>query len=116
MRSSGKLRAQVELLGKQQGARGALARSGSGLEEDCKMEVEETDCKKKLDEQKKSLQRQLRDVEKFASKEISKEELQEIERKRTELLPGASEDAEEVPKAAELAGQAEESPQERLRF
>ena len=44
----------------------------------------------------KSLQRQLRDVEKFASmdpffrdrqKEVWKEELEEIERKRTELLP-----------------------------
>ena len=39
----------------------------SGLEEDCKMEVEETDCKKKLGERKLSLQRQLRNVEKFAS-------------------------------------------------
>ena len=39
---------------------------GSGLEEDCKREVEqETDSKRKLDEQKKCLQRQVRDIEKF---------------------------------------------------
>ena len=52
---------------------------------------EETDCKKKLDEQKNSLQRLLRDIEKFANmdlvfrdrqKEKWKEELQEIERKK----------------------------------
>ena len=57
---------------------------------------EETDCKNKLDEQKKSLQRQLRDIEKFASmdpvfregqKVVWKEDLEEIERKRTELPP-----------------------------
>ena len=51
---------------------------------------------KTKDEQKKSLQRQPRYIEKFAcmdrvfkdrQKEIWKEELQEIERKRTELLP-----------------------------
>ena len=70
---------------------------GSRLEEDCKREVEqETDSKRTLDEQKKSLQRQLRDIEKFTDmdpvfrdrqKERWKEELQEIERKRTELLP-----------------------------
>ena len=42
-----------------------------------------------MDEQKKSLQRQLREIEKFANrqKEVWKEELEEIERKRTELLP-----------------------------
>ena len=61
------------------------------------MEVEgDTDCKKKLDEQKKSLQKQLRDIEKFTDmepmvrdrqKEKWKCQLQEIERKRTELLP-----------------------------
>ena len=62
-----------------------------------KMEVEEeTDCKNKWDEQKKNLQRQLRDIiDRFASldqvfrdrqKDIWKEELEEIERKRTELL------------------------------
>ena len=100
-----RLRAQVELLSKQQGMRktpeesGELARRGSGSEEGCKMEFEEeADCKKKLEEQKKSLQRQLRDIENFASmdpffrdrdrqKEVWKEELEEIERKRTELLP-----------------------------
>ena len=56
-----KLRAQVELLRKQQRvekgpeAQGEPTRRGSGLEEDCKMEVEEEiDCKKKLDEQRKS--------------------------------------------------------------
>ena len=102
MRSSKKLPAQVELLSKQQGVwpgqeeRGAPTRRGNVLDEDCKMEVEKTDSKKKLDEQKKSILRQLRDIEKFASmdpvlrdrqKEIRKDELQENERKRTELPP-----------------------------
>ena len=75
---------------------GEPARRGSGLEDGCKMEFdEETDCKKKLEERKKSLRRQLRDIEKFASmdpvyrdrQEVWKEELEEIERKNTELLP-----------------------------
>ena len=97
-----RLRAQVELP-KQQGTGKSPeeprepARRGSGLEEGCKMEFdEETDCKNKLEEQKTSRQRQLRDIEKFASKdlvfrerqkEVWDEELEEIERKRTELLP-----------------------------
>ena len=61
------------------------------------MEFEdETEYKKKLDEQKKSLQRQEREIGKFANmdpvvrnhqKEVWKKELEEIERKRTELLP-----------------------------
>ena len=97
------LRAQVELLSKQQGTGkspeelGEPARRGSGLEEGCKMDRDEdTDCKKMLEQQKKRLQRQLRDIEKFVSmdpvfrdrqKEIWKEVLEEIERTRTELLP-----------------------------
>ena len=55
-----KLRAQLELLRKQQKmdkgseTQGEPTRRGSGLEEDCKMEVaEEIDSKKKFDEQKK---------------------------------------------------------------
>ena len=101
-----------------QDAQGAPTLRGSGLEEDCKMEVEvETDCKKKLNEHKKSLQRQLRDTEKFSSmdpvlsrEEISEEELQEIERRRTELLPEHQKMQKRSQKPAELAGQAEESP------
>ena len=69
-----KLRAQVELLRMQQRVekgpetQGEPTRRGSGLEEDCKMEVEEEiDCKKKLDEQRKSLQKQPRDIEKFTA-------------------------------------------------
>ena len=57
-KKSSRLRAQVELLSKQQSGEGPgdagreLTRRGSGLEEDCQMEVEkETDCKKKLDEE-----------------------------------------------------------------
>ena len=61
-----KLRVQVELLRKQrrvekgQEAQGEPTRRGSGPEEDCKMEIEEekVDCKIKLDEQRKSLQKQ----------------------------------------------------------
>ena len=71
-----KLRAQVELLRKQQSAekgpeaQGETTRRGRGLEEDCKMEVEEEiDCKKKLDEWRKRMQKQLRDIEKFTDME-----------------------------------------------
>ena len=90
-----RLRAQVELLSKQQGTgkspeeRGEPARRGGGLEEGCRMKFEqETEYKENM--------RQLGDIEKFASldpfcrdrqKEIWKEELEEIERKRTELPP-----------------------------
>ena len=55
-----RLRAQVELLSKRKIPEepGEPARRGSGLEEGCKMECEEeTDYKKKLDEQKKSQER-----------------------------------------------------------
>ena len=98
-----RLRVQVELLSKQQGAGkspeepGEPSRRGSGLEEGCKNErEEETECKQQLNEQKKSLQRKLRKIEKFANidpasrdrhKEVWKEELEEIERKWTEVLP-----------------------------
>ena len=114
------LRVQEELLRKQQRMEKGSetqrepSRRGSGLEEDCKMEVEEeNDCNKKLDEQRKRLQRQLRDIEKFTDMEpmfrdIQKEkwedQLQEIERKRTE----APEDAEEVSEVAEFAAQEED--------
>ena len=67
-----KLRAQVELLRKQQrvekglGSQGDPTGRGRGLGEDCEMEVEEEiDCKKKLDEQRKSLHKMVRDIEKF---------------------------------------------------
>ena len=76
LEDSHQLRAPVELLSKQQSAwegqetQGVPTRRGSGLKEDCKMEVEEeTDCKKKLDEQNSSLQRQLRDIEKLTDME-----------------------------------------------
>ena len=100
-----RLRAQVELLSKQQGTEkspeepGEPARSGR-------------DCEKKSEEQKKSLQRQLRDIEKFASmdpvfrerqKEMWIEELEDVEEKNR-ASAGASEDAEEVTKAVKLAG------------
>ena len=65
-----RLRAQGELLSKQQGTGKSLekpgepSRRGSGLEEGCKMEIEEaTDCKKKLEEEKKSLQPLLWDIQ-----------------------------------------------------
>ena len=53
------------------------------------------DNKKKLDEQRERLQKQLREIEKFSDmdqmfrdgqKEKWKEELQEVEKKRNELL------------------------------
>ena len=85
------------------------------------MEVEEeTDCKKEVDERKKHLRRQLRDIGKLTDlepmlrdrqKESWKEEVQEFERRRTELLPEHPEDAEEVSEAAQFAGQEEELPQ-----
>ena len=68
-----KLRAQVEQLQRQQGVdkvqgvQGESTRRESGLEEDWNMEVaEEVDNKKNLDEQRKRLQKQLREIEKFS--------------------------------------------------
>ena len=106
-----RLRAQVELLSRQQGARkspeepGQPARRGSGLEEGCRMEFEEeTETRKSWMSKKKSLQRQVREIDKLANmdpvvrnhqKEGWKKELGGIERKRTE-------DAEEVTKAAKF--------------
>ena len=67
----------------------------SGLEEDWNMEVEEDDDKK-LDEQRRRLQKQLLEIEKFSDtdqvfrdgqKENWKEKLQDIEEKRNELFP-----------------------------
>ena len=67
-----KLRAQVALPRQQHGvwdgqdAQGALTRGGSGLDEDSKMGGRDG-LQEKVYQQKKSLQRQLRDIEKFAS-------------------------------------------------
>ena len=124
------MRAQVELLSKQQGAGksreepGELARTGSGLEEGCKMEFdEETEYKKQLDEQKNSLQRQLREIEKFANmdpvfrdkqKEVWKEELEEIEIKRDRASAGAFDDAEEVTKSCKVCGISRRTTSRRL--
>ena len=86
---------------------------------------EDTDCKQKLEEQNKSLQRQLRDTEEFASmdlffrdrqKEIWKEELEEIERKRTELLPEHQKMQKRSQKLQSLRDKQEESLQERSRL
>ena len=53
------LRSKVELLSKQQRWSKGPETRRSGLEKDCKMEVEEqTDCKKKLDERKNHPRRQ----------------------------------------------------------
>ena len=78
---------------KWQGAQGDSTRRECGFEEDWNMEVdEEVDNKKKLDERRKRLQKQLREIDKFSDldqvfqdghKEKWKYELQEIERKRT---------------------------------
>ena len=86
---------------------------------------EETDCKKKLDERKKHLQRQWRDIEKFTDsdpnirdrqKERWKEELQEIERKRTELLSEHQKMQKRSQKLQSLQDKPEVSPQERKRL
>ena len=81
-------------------------REESGIVEDWNMEVEEeVEDKKKLDEQKRRLQKQLREIEKFtdmdqifghSQKEKCKERLLEIEEKRNELLAGTPENAEKV--------------------
>ena len=96
------LRAQVEQLQRQQrvekvqGVQGESTRRESGLEEDWNMEVaEEVDNKKKLDEQRKRLQKELREIEKFSDmdqrfgdgqKEKWKEDLQEVEKKLDEEM------------------------------
>ena len=81
------------------------AGEGGRFEEEGKMDVdEEVDSKKKLDQRKKELQKQLRNIEKFTDvlqevgdvlKEKWQQELQDIEQRRNDLLPGASKDAEE---------------------
>ena len=79
---------------------------------DCEEEVLN---RKKLDEQRKRLQKQLRDLEKFACmpqdiqsrrKEEWQQQLQDIEQKRNDLLPGAPESAE-VSQDAQHPGQEE---------
>ena len=67
------MRAQVEQFRRQQrvekghGVQGGSTRRESGLEEDWNMEVdEEVDDRKKLDEQRRRLQKQPREIEKFS--------------------------------------------------
>ena len=55
-------------------------RRGSGLHVGCRMEVEEeTQSEKKIDEQRKNLQRQLRDIGKFTFMEPAVREAQKRE-------------------------------------
>ena len=75
-----KLRAQIELLSKQQGAGKSPeepsepARRGSDLDEGCRVEVEEeVQSKKKLDEKERNLQRQMRDIDKLTFMEPASE-------------------------------------------
>ena len=92
-----KLRAQVELLSKQQRVekgtetQGEPTRRESGLKEDCQMEVEEAkDCKKNWMSRRKvhrNICDTLRNLLRDSQKEKWKGQLQEIEMKRTELLP-----------------------------
>ena len=96
-----KLRAQFELHSKQGAGKSPEepsepARIGCGMDEGCRMEVEEEmQSRKKLDEQRRNMQRQMRDIDKLtfmepAVREVQKEKfvclLQEVERKRTDLL------------------------------
>ena len=80
------------------------ARGEGGFEEDWKMEVdEEVERKKKFDEQRKRLQKQLRKIEEFTDmdpvclegqKEKWQQDLQEIEQQRNDPSAGAPKDAE----------------------
>ena len=108
-----RLRAQVELLSKQQGTEKSPeepcepARRGSGLEEGCKMEVVEETRKSWRSKRKacsgscgiSSMDKVFRDRQ-----EVWKEQLKEIEMKRTELLLEHQKNAQAVTKVAELAG------------
>ena len=100
-RLSKELRAQVEHYRKQsggeaQGGQGLSPRRESGMEEECRMDVEvEIESRKKLDEQRKTLQKELRDVEKLScvSKEVQdsrkndlQQQLQEVEQRRHDLF------------------------------
>ena len=103
------MRAQVVVLSKQQGAGkspeepGEPARRGSGLDEGCKMEFdEETDCKKKLEEQKKGLQ--LRAWTRFSGTDNRRFGKKSWREEKNRASARAAGDAEEVTKAAELAG------------
>ena len=85
------------------------------------MEVdEEVDSKKKLDQRRNELQKQLRKIKKFTDvsqsvvdeyKEKWQQDLHHIEQRRNDLLPGASENAEKITKAAKLARQKEAVPE-----
>ena len=96
------LRAQIEhyrkqIGGEEQGRQGFPPRRESGLEEVWGLEVEdEIESRKKLDEQRKKLQKELRDVENLscASKEVQdslkndlQQQLQEVEQRRHDLMP-----------------------------
>ena len=113
--------AQVEQLRRQQRVETGQEGQGDSTREDWNIEVqEEGENKKKLDEQRRRLQKQIREIEKFtdmdqmfpdSQKEKWKERQLEIEEKRNELLPGTPEDAEEVSKDAEYPGQEEKFAQ-----
>ena len=94
----------------------------SGLEEDWNMEVEEDDDKK-LDEQRRRLQKQLLEIEKFSDtdqvfrdgqKENWKDKLQDIEEKRNELLPEHQKMQKRSQKDAKFGGREEDFYQGRL--
>ena len=89
------------------------------FEEDRKMEVEEVDTKKKLDQRKKQLQKQLRDIEKFTDmcqsvvdehKEKWQQELQDTEQKRNDLLPEDQSMQKRSPKLQSLQDKKETMP------
>ena len=92
------LRARIEALEKKggegaQGGQGLPSRGESGMEEEWRMDMdfeEEVESRKKLDEQKRKLQKGLREIEKFScfSKEVQEglksnlqQQLQEVKKK-----------------------------------
>ena len=96
------LRAQIEHYrkrsgGEAQGGQGLPPRRESGMEEEVGMDFEdEIESRKKLDEQRKKLQKELRDVEKLScvSKEVQdslkndlQQQLREVEQRRHDLMP-----------------------------
>ena len=83
------LRPQIEHYRKQrggeaQGGQGLPPRNESGMEEQWRMDFEdEIESRKKLNEQRKKLQKELRDVEKLSC--VS--QLQEVQQRRHDLMP-----------------------------
>ena len=118
-------RARIEALEKEegegvQGGQGLPSRRESGLEEERRMEMDfedEAERRKKMDEEGRKLQKELRDIEKFSCvpkefqenlKSNTQQQLQEVEPRRHDLMPEQPESAKNIAKDTKHPGQKKE--------